>query len=132
MKSVWKSVPGDSVPRRRVNAWLIFFWIVMIPLAVHRAWLRSVVFVAALCLWALVSGHWSAGRAAREEVEQQQHAQARDEIVELTTVADPIEVSTGISTAAEALTPVDPPADAVGGDRDPYPPPAIDSQARWS
>ena len=33
-------------------------------------WLKSVVYVSALSLWALVSGHWSAWQAARVEVEQ--------------------------------------------------------------
>lgn len=32
----------------------------MIPVAYFSGWLESVVFVSALSLWALVSGHWSA------------------------------------------------------------------------
>lgn len=32
--------------------------------------MKSVVYVSALSLWALVSGHWSAWQAARVEVEQ--------------------------------------------------------------
>ena len=36
-------------------------------------------YVAALSLWALVSGHWSAWQAARVEVKQQEEEQARDD-----------------------------------------------------
>jgi len=61
---------------RRVNGWLAVFWIVMIPISMTMGWLNSVVYVSALSLWALVSGHWSAWQAARVEVNQQQDAKA--------------------------------------------------------
>lgn len=38
------------------------------PVSVLMGWLSSVVYVSALSLWALVSGHWSAWQAARVEV----------------------------------------------------------------
>jgi hypothetical protein len=50
---------------------LTIFWIFMIPLSLVMGWLNSVIFVSALSLWALVSGHWSAWQAARVEVEQE-------------------------------------------------------------
>jgi hypothetical protein len=59
---------------RRVNGWLTMFWIAMIPISFAMGWLNSVVYVSALSLWALVSGHWSAWQAARVEV-----AQAREQ-----------------------------------------------------
>ena len=59
---------------RRVNGWLTVFWIVMIPVSVATGWVKSVVYVSALSLWALVSGHWAAWQAARVEVEQQRAA----------------------------------------------------------
>jgi hypothetical protein len=81
---------------RRVNGWLTIFWIVMIPVSVVTGWLSSVVYVSALSLWALVSGHWAAWQAARVEVEQQREAEAAakedvaqdvvDQMVEETTV----------------------------------------------
>jgi hypothetical protein len=37
------------------------------------------VYVSALSLWALVSGHWSAWQAARVEVQQQADAEAAKE-----------------------------------------------------
>ena len=71
VKSIWTSVQGDPVFMRRVNGWLALFWIAMIPISMALGWLHSVVYVSALSLWALVSGHWSAWQAARVEVEQQ-------------------------------------------------------------
>ncbi len=71
IKSIWASVQGDPVFMRRVNGWLTIFWIVMIPVSLATGWVKSVVYVSALSLWALVSGHWSAWQAARVEVAQQ-------------------------------------------------------------
>lgn len=74
IKSLWASVQGDPVFMRRVNGWLTIFWIVMIPVSIVTGWINSVTYVAALSLWALVSGHWSAWQAARVEVHQDQDA----------------------------------------------------------
>jgi hypothetical protein len=83
VKSLWASIQGDPVFMRRVNGWLTVFWIVMIPISLATGWVKSVVYVSALSLWALVSGHWSAWQAARVEVEQQRvEAQAREHPVE--------------------------------------------------
>ncbi|GAA2745530.1 hypothetical protein GCM10009868_27350 [Terrabacter aerolatus] len=75
IKSLWASVQGDPVFMRKVNGWLAVFWIAMIPISMVFGWLNSVVYVSALSLWALVSGHWSAWQAARVEVKQQEEAQ---------------------------------------------------------
>ena len=101
VKTLWASVQGDPVFMRRVNGWLAIFWIVMIPISMWQGWLNSVVYVSALSLWALVSGHWSAWQAARVEVRQHEDAQLAeqrdipnevvDAIVTRTTVqADPV------------------------------------------
>jgi hypothetical protein len=74
-KSLWASVQGDPVFMRRVNGWLTIFWIAMIPVSLITGWVNSVVYVSALSLWALVSGHWSAWQAARVEVAQQAQEQ---------------------------------------------------------
>ena len=42
-------------------------------------WLNSVVYVSALSLWALVSGHWAAWQAARVEVAQQEQLDREQE-----------------------------------------------------
>jgi hypothetical protein len=77
VKSLWASIQGDPVFMRRVNGWLTIFWIVMIPVSLATGWVNSVVYVSALSLWALVSGHWSAWQAARVEVEQAREAELR-------------------------------------------------------
>jgi hypothetical protein len=55
------------------------FWVAMIPISYELGWLKSVAFVSALSLWALVSGHWSAWQAARVEVEQHEELAAQEE-----------------------------------------------------
>jgi hypothetical protein len=78
VKSLWASIQGDPLFMRRVNGWLTIFWILMIPLSIITGWISSVTYVAALSLWALVSGHWSAWQAARVEVEQAREAEERE------------------------------------------------------
>lgn len=79
VKSLWASVQGDPVFMRRVNGWLTIAWLVMIPVSLETGWVKSVTYVSALSLWALVSGHWSAWQAARVEVNQADEAKARAE-----------------------------------------------------
>ena len=96
IKSLWASIQGDPVFMRRVNGWLTVFWVAMIPVSLVTGWVKSVVYVSALSLWALVSGHWSAWQAARVEVQQQRlesreeehplEARVVDEMVRQTTV----------------------------------------------
>ncbi len=71
VKSLWASVQGDPIFMRRLNGWLTLFWVAMIPVSYELGWLKSVVYVSALSLWALVAGHWSTWQAARVEVTQQ-------------------------------------------------------------
>jgi hypothetical protein len=78
IKSIWASVQGDPVFMRRVNGWLTILWLAMIPLSLATGWVKSVVFVSALSLWALVAGHWSAWQAARVEVKQEEEAKKRE------------------------------------------------------
>jgi len=70
IKSLWASVQGNPAFMRRVNGWLAIFWVIMIPISIITGWVSSVVYVSALSLWALVSGHWSAWQAARTEEKQ--------------------------------------------------------------
>jgi hypothetical protein len=78
LKTLWASVQGDPTFMRRVNGWLTIFWLLMIPLSIVTGWINSVTYVAALSLWALVSGHWSAWQAARVEVRQEEDADVQD------------------------------------------------------
>ena len=72
--NVVRSIQGDPVFMRRVNGWFTVFWLAMIPVSLLTGWISSVTYVAALSLWALVSGHWSAWQAARVEVRQDEEA----------------------------------------------------------
>ncbi len=76
--SLWDSVQGDPKFMRKLNGWLTIFWIMMIPVSFALGWLKSVTYVSALSLWALVSGHWSTWQAARVEVTQQAEAEERE------------------------------------------------------
>ena len=78
VKSLWASIQGDPMFMRRVNGWLTVFWVVMIPVSIITGWISEVAYVAALSLWALVSGHWSAWQAARVEVQQAQEMERRE------------------------------------------------------
>lgn len=79
VKRLWTAVQGDPVFMRRVNGWLTIFWLVMIPISLVTHWVTSVIYVSALSLWALVSGHWSAWQAARVEVAQRDEVRRREE-----------------------------------------------------
>ena len=79
VKSLWASIQGDPRFMRSLNGWLTIFWIIMIPVSILTGWISSVTYVAALSLWALVSGHWSAWQAARVEVKQEKEEEKEGE-----------------------------------------------------
>ena len=120
VRNLWASIQGDPVFMRRVNGWLTILWIVMIPISIVTHWVTSVVYVSALSLWALVSGHWSAWQAARVEVAQQEEARRheqedipRDVVAELvrTTTIEPEVPDAAFSSSGpggSAPRPVDP------------------------
>jgi len=97
-KSLWAAVQGDPVFMRRVNGWLTIFWVGMIPLSLATGWVKSVVYVSALSLWALVSGHWSAWQAARVEVNQDIEAKKRSRQDLAQDVVDKIVTDTDLTT----------------------------------
>jgi uncharacterized membrane protein len=99
-KSLWASIQGDPVFMRRVNGWLTLFWVAMIPISYELGWLKSVAFVSALSLWALVAGHWSSWQAARVEVAQEREARKqRDDPLE-DKVVEKIVEQTDVTAAA--------------------------------
>ncbi len=97
IKSLWAAVQGDPKLMRRVNGLLTLFWVAMIPVSMVMGWLSSVVYVSALSLWALVSGHWSAWQAARVEVNQQRAEQEAARTDLPTEVADQVITRTGLT-----------------------------------
>jgi hypothetical protein len=98
-RSLWSSVQGDPAFMRRLNGWLTIFWIVMIPVSLAMGWLKSVTYVSALSLWALVSGHWSTWQAARVEVTQQKEAEEREKHPIEEKVVEKIVERTDVSAA---------------------------------
>lgn len=99
-KSLWASIQGDPIFMRRVNGWLTMFWLAMIPISFAMGWLNSVVYVSALSLWALVSGHWSAWQAARVEVAQERETQKlREEPLE-DKIVDKLVADTDVASTA--------------------------------
>jgi hypothetical protein len=102
-KSLWASIQGDPVFMRRVNGWLTLFWVAMIPISYELGWLKSVAFVSALSLWALVAGHWSSWQAARVEVAQEREARRqREEPLEDKVVEKIVEETDVTPAASEA------------------------------
>lgn len=81
-KTLWASIQDSPVLMRRLNGWLTIFWIAMIPVSLVTGWINSVTYVAALSLWALVSGHWSAWQAARVEVAQEKEQDKIEDLIE--------------------------------------------------
>jgi hypothetical protein len=96
IRSLWASIQGDPMFMRRVNGWLTVFWIVMIPISLVTGWISSVTYVAALSLWALVSGHWSAWQAARVEVRQEQDARRAEQLPVEQRVVDKLVAETTV------------------------------------
>ena len=104
IKSLWASVQGDPAFMRRVNGWLTVFWVLMIPVSIATHWISSVTYVAALSLWALVSGHWSAWQAARVEVEQAKQAEQTQKQDVAGEVVDRIVDETEVEPAGSRVT----------------------------
>lgn len=59
---------------RRLNGWLAIAAVILIPVSLITGWIDSVRFVAALSIWALVSGHWSGWQSARVETKQDENS----------------------------------------------------------
>ena len=95
MRSLWASIQGDPMFMRRVNGWLTVFWVVMIPVSLVTGWISSVTYVAALSLWALVSGHWSAWQAAPSRSDRtKRRGELQEEPVEQRVVEKLVEETT--------------------------------------
>lgn len=79
MKSLWASVQNNPVLFKKINGWLTVLWVVAIPASYVAGLLDSVVYVSALSLYAIVTGHLSTYQAARVEERQEIEAQKRDD-----------------------------------------------------
>jgi hypothetical protein len=72
----------------------------MIPVSLATGWVKSVVYVSALSLWALVSGHWSAWQAARVEVNQADEMRTRSQQDLAGEVVERVIAETGVHSTA--------------------------------
>ncbi len=65
---------------QKVNGWLVIIWMVLIPVSAALGLLTSVVYVSALSLYAIVTGHLSTWQAAR--VESRQESDSTEQVVQ--------------------------------------------------
>ena len=89
MAAFWEKLQNNPVHMRRAQGWLTMLWVAMIPVALATGWVKSVTFVSALSLWALVASHGAWWAAASVECRQAKEHLARDvvkKIVEQTDV----------------------------------------------
>ena len=68
----------NPIYMRRAQAWLTMLWVAMIPLSLATGWVKSVAFVSALSLWALVASHGAWWAAASVECRQAKEHIATD------------------------------------------------------
>jgi hypothetical protein len=100
---LWIHVQRDPVFMRRVNGWLTMFWIAMIPVSLATGWVKSVTYVSALSLWALVAGHWSAWQAARVE-QYEEEADIAGDVVKRVVKETEIELAKPSATPTRAAS----------------------------
>lgn len=100
MKRLFEFLKPDHMALflRRANGWLTIFWTVMIPISVYTGWVSSVTYVAALSLWALVSGHLSAWQAARVEYFQDIDANVSEVLEEVRRLRQDLEAAGVLDT----------------------------------
>jgi hypothetical protein len=85
MQSLWTMVQGDPVFMRKVNGWLVWFWMANFPpvIAIYfwapDVWKQvSILYLALVSIYANVAGHWAAWQASRIEVVQMEDANVAD------------------------------------------------------
>jgi hypothetical protein len=88
MLKVWERLKEDPVHMRRAQGWLTMLWLAMIPVSLVTGWVKSVTFVSALSLWALVASHGAWWAAASVECRQAQENVAGDVVEKLVERTD--------------------------------------------
>jgi hypothetical protein len=86
----------DPVLMRKAQGWITILWVVLIPISLALGWVKSVTFVSALSLWALVASHgawWAAAsveckQAEREKEEEEIPKEVVEKLVEQTDVQE--------------------------------------------
>lgn len=70
MKNFWNTLQSTAASAlfwKRLNLFLTFFWLAMIPIATFTGWINSTSFVSYLSLMALVLASQSSWQASRVE-----------------------------------------------------------------
>jgi hypothetical protein len=75
-KALWASVMDNPVLMKKFNGWMTVFWCVMVPVSIFMGWVKSVPYVSALSIYALITGHLSTWQASRVEVKQEEQDSA--------------------------------------------------------
>ena len=91
MRTFWLKLKDEPVLMRQVQGWLTILWVVMIPLSLATGWVKSVTFVSALSLWALVASHgawWAAASVECRQAEEDVAADVVEEMVDKTDVEE--------------------------------------------
>jgi hypothetical protein len=88
MLKVWGKLKEEPVYMRRAQGWLTMLWLAMIPLSLATGWVKSVTFVSALSLWALVASHGAWWAAASVECRQAEENIAGDVVEKLVERTD--------------------------------------------
>jgi hypothetical protein len=76
---LWSRVQEDPAVMRKTQGWITVAWVIMIPVSLATGWVRSVTFVSALSLWALVASHGAWWAAASVECKQAEREEEQDE-----------------------------------------------------
>jgi hypothetical protein len=91
MRKRWNGLLEQPMIMRRAQGWLTLLWVAMIPLSLLTGWVKSVTFVSALSLWALVASHgawWAAASVECRQAEEDLAGDVVEKIVETTDVED--------------------------------------------
>jgi hypothetical protein len=70
----------DPVLMRKAQGWITILWVALIPVSLGLGWVKSVTFVSALSLWALVASHGAWWAAASVECKQAEREEEEEEI----------------------------------------------------
>jgi hypothetical protein len=89
MSGLFEKLHEEPKLMRRAQGLLTILWVLMIPLSLATGWVKSVTFVSALSLWALVASHgawWAAASVECRQAEEDVPSEVVEEIVEKTDV----------------------------------------------
>jgi hypothetical protein len=94
MRKNWNGLLEQPKLMRRLQGWLTLLWVAMIPLSLATGWVKSVTFVSALSLWALVASHgawWAASSVECRQAEENVATDVVEKIIETTDLEEAAE-----------------------------------------